>query len=91
MKKVKKEETVDKGVEVLATIANDKDQTKWVAFYAKKAIKEIANMYEDSITTNTEKIKKYYFIMFFWRYRNFFKNYGSLLAYFIINFFVPTS
>jgi uncharacterized protein (UPF0147 family) len=58
LKKVKKDETVDKGVEVLATIASDKDVTKWVAYYAKKSIKEIANMYDDRITANTEKIKK---------------------------------
>jgi hypothetical protein len=43
---------------VLATIASDKDVTKWVAYYAKKSIKEIANMYDDRITANTEKIKK---------------------------------
>lgn len=58
LKKVKKDETVNKGVEVLATIASDKDVTKWVAYYAKKSIKEILNMYDDRITANTEKIKK---------------------------------
>nr|MBA3971354.1 M1 family peptidase [Bacteroidota bacterium] len=58
LKKVKKDETVNAGVALLEGIAKDKDISKWVAYYAKKSIKELIVMYEDKINFNTEKIKK---------------------------------
>jgi len=58
LKKDKKDETVNKGVEVLAGIARDTTITKWVAYYAKKSVKEILTMYEDKIAFGNEKIKK---------------------------------
>ena len=58
LKKDKKDETVNKGVDVLVGIANDASITKWVAYYAKKSVKEIVTMYDDKISFTTEKIKK---------------------------------
>lgn len=58
LKKDKKDETVNKGVDLLAGIARDTTITKWVAYYAKKSVKEIATMYEDKIAFGNEKIKK---------------------------------
>lgn len=58
LKKDKKDGTVDAGVELLAGIANNQETIKWVAYYAKKSVKEILTMYEDKIAFNNEKIKK---------------------------------
>ena len=58
LKKDKKDETVNKGVDLLAGIANDASITKWVAYYAKKSVKELVAMYDDRIAFNNEKIKK---------------------------------
>ncbi len=58
LKKDKKDATVDAGVEVLAGIAKDESVVKWVAYYAKKSVKEILTMYEDKIAFSNEKIKK---------------------------------
>ncbi len=58
LKKDKKDQTVNKGVEILAGIASDSEASKWVAYYAKKSVKEIVTMYDDKISSNTEKIKK---------------------------------
>ncbi len=58
LKKDKKDETVNAGVELLAGIARDPSTIKWVAYYAKKSVKEIVTMYEDKVTFNEEKIKK---------------------------------
>ncbi len=58
LKKDKKDETVNAGVEVFAGIAKDEGTIKWVAYYAKKAVKEIADMYDDKIIFSSEKIKK---------------------------------
>ncbi len=58
LKKDKKDETVNAGVELLATIAKDEGTIKWVAYYAKKSVKEIQTMYEDKIAFSTEKLKK---------------------------------
>jgi aminopeptidase N len=57
LKKVKKDETVDSGVQLLAGIAKDKEISKWVAYYAKKSIKDLVVMYDDNIAYNTQKIK----------------------------------
>lgn len=58
LKKDKKDETVNSGVELLAGIAKNEETIKWVAYYAKKSVKEILTMYEDRIAFNNEKIKK---------------------------------
>lgn len=58
LKKDKKDETVNAGVEVLAGIAKDASIAKWVSYYAKKSIKEIVTMYDDKVAFTNEKIKK---------------------------------
>ena len=58
LKKDKKDETVNIGVEILAGIANDSATAKWVAYYAKKSVKEMVTMYADKIAFTDEKIKK---------------------------------
>jgi hypothetical protein len=49
---------VNAGVDLLASIAKDESIVKWVAYYAKKSVKEIVTMYEDKIDFGNEKIKK---------------------------------
>lgn len=50
-------ETVISGVQLLKTIAQDDAENKWVAYYAKKTIKELITMYEVRIADNTQKLK----------------------------------
>ena len=57
LKRVKKDETVNSGVLLLAGIATDPSTSKWVVYYAKKAIKDLIIMYDDNIAYNTQKIK----------------------------------
>ena len=58
LKNVKKDETVNAGVDVFVSVAKSEGTSKWVAYYAKKSIKEIVTMYEDRINSNNEKIRK---------------------------------
>lgn len=58
LKNAKKDETVNSGVDVLVGVAKNEGISKWVAYYAKKSIKDIVTMYDDRINLNTEKIKK---------------------------------
>ncbi len=58
LKNAKKDETVNSGVDLLAGIAKNESTSKWVAYYAKKSIKDIVTMYDDKVNSNTEKIKK---------------------------------
>jgi hypothetical protein len=55
--RVKKDQTVISGAELLAGIAKDPLTNKWVAYYAKKSLKDLATMYDDRIEYNTKKIK----------------------------------
>ncbi|MGZ4057525.1 MAG: M1 family aminopeptidase [Bacteroidia bacterium] len=57
LKRVKHDETVNSGVEVIASIAKDEHSNKWVAYYAKKYIQEIEAMYDDRISSDNQKIK----------------------------------
>jgi len=47
LKTVKRDETVNKGAALLAEIAGREGTSKWVAYYAKKSIKDLVTMYED--------------------------------------------
>jgi hypothetical protein len=55
---VKNDETVNAGVDLLASIAKDESIIKWVAYYAKRSIKDLITMYDDRISFDAEKIKK---------------------------------
>ena len=57
LKRVRKDQTVNSGVDIMASIAKDEHSNKWVAYYAKKYIQEIEAMYDDKITSYNEKIK----------------------------------
>lgn len=57
LQKVKKEETVNAGVELLESIAKDESISKWIAYYAKKSIKDLITMYEDRERSATQKLK----------------------------------
>ncbi len=52
-----KNETVISGVQLLKNIAQSDSESKWVAYYAKKTIRELITMYEARIADNTEKLK----------------------------------
>lgn len=58
LKIVTKEETVNLGVVLLERIAKDESISKWISYYAKKSIKELAVMYEDKENLASQKIKK---------------------------------
>ncbi|MCX6294711.1 MAG: hypothetical protein NTX97_01380 [Bacteroidetes bacterium] len=58
LRKVQKDETVNAGVDLLASIAKDESIIKWVAYYAKRSIKDLITMYDDRISFDAEKIKK---------------------------------
>ncbi len=47
LKNVKKEETVNSGVAILTAMYNETGSIKWVQYYAKKSIYDLAMMYED--------------------------------------------
>jgi len=57
LKKSMKDETIDSGVEVLKGIAEDEGTIKWIAYYAKKTINDIATMYEERANDDTKKLK----------------------------------
>lgn len=57
LKRVKKDETVNTGVAILERIAKDESLSKWVAYYAKKSIKDLTTMYEDRENTASQKLK----------------------------------
>lgn len=57
LKNVKKEETVNSGAELLASIAKADGTSKWVAYYAKKSIKDLSVMYEDREAKASQKLK----------------------------------
>ncbi|MDQ3047390.1 MAG: hypothetical protein M3R27_07565 [Bacteroidota bacterium] len=57
LKRVSKDETVNSGIKVLEGIAKDESTSKWVAYYAKKNIKDVANAYEEKVSYNEQKIK----------------------------------
>lgn len=57
LKRVKKDETVNSGVALLEAIAKDTNISKWVVFYAKKAIKDLIAMYEDRAGAISLKLK----------------------------------
>lgn len=57
LKKDKKDETVNKGVAILEAIAKDENSSKWVAYYAKKSIKDLMTMYADRESVANTKLK----------------------------------
>ncbi len=57
LKNVKKDETVNAGVDLLAGIAKDENTIKWVAYYAKKSINDLALMYEDREKKATKQLE----------------------------------
>jgi aminopeptidase N len=57
LKIVKKDETVNTGSVLLEQIAKNEAISKWVAYYAKKSIKELATMYEDRENLAALKLK----------------------------------
>lgn len=56
LKIVKKDETVNGGVDILVGIAKDPNTIKWVSYYAKKSINELAMMYEDREKAATKQL-----------------------------------
>jgi aminopeptidase N len=57
LKRVKSKEGVVKGAETLARIAKSDGTNKWVAYYAKKSVRDLISMYEDNISFAEGKIK----------------------------------
>ncbi len=57
LKKTTQNETINSGIEVLKGIAEDVNTIKWVAFYAKKSIKDLEIMYEERVNENSQKLK----------------------------------
>ncbi len=57
LKKGKKDATVNTGVTLLEGIAKDTAESKWVAYYAKKIINDIATMYDNRVNLATQKLK----------------------------------
>lgn len=57
LKRASKDETVNSGAAIMESIAKDEGTSKWVAYYAKKSIKELATIYEDRENTATQKLK----------------------------------
>jgi aminopeptidase N len=57
LKRVKKDETVNSGVAIFEKMAKDEGVSKWVAYYAKKSIKDLATMYEDRESMAAQKLK----------------------------------
>ncbi len=57
LKNGKKDETVNAGVDLLVGIIKDENTIKWVAYYAKKSILDLASMYETKVKTLTEQLK----------------------------------
>jgi aminopeptidase N len=57
LKRAKKDETVNSGVAIFERIATDESISKWVAYYAKKSIKDLATMYEDRESLTSQKLK----------------------------------
>ncbi len=56
LKNGKKDETVNVGVDLLANIIKDENTIKWVAYYAKKSILDLASMYKTKVKTLTEEL-----------------------------------
>ncbi|MBL7883767.1 MAG: M1 family peptidase [Bacteroidia bacterium] len=46
LKKGKSNETIQIGVNILASVAKDKSTSKWVAYYAKKQVKDLAELFK---------------------------------------------
>jgi aminopeptidase N len=57
LKKITNIEIINSGVELLKNIAEDENTIKWVAFYAKKSIKDLQVMYEEEANENVLKLK----------------------------------
>jgi aminopeptidase N len=57
LKNVKRDETVNSGVKLLSDIASNEGTNKWVVYYIKKSIKDLATMYEDREAKSSQKIK----------------------------------
>jgi aminopeptidase N len=57
LKRAKKDEIVNEGAAVMERIAKDEGISKWVAYYAKKSIKDLATMYEDRESLAAQKLK----------------------------------
>ncbi|MGQ0828196.1 MAG: M1 family aminopeptidase [Bacteroidota bacterium] len=56
--KAKNDATINSGVEVLSTIAKDEGLSKWISYYAKKSIHDLATMYDSRINSITQKLKE---------------------------------
>lgn len=57
LKNTKKDETVNSGVKLLTDIATNEGTSKWVVYYVKKSIKDLAMMYEDREAKASQKLK----------------------------------
>jgi hypothetical protein len=53
----KKDETVNRGLDELVSIAKSEKANQWNVYYAKKSIKEIEMMYDEKISIYTDRIK----------------------------------
>ncbi len=57
LKNGKNDSLVNSGIVLLAGIAKDTNESKWVTYYAKKAINDLAVMYDNRANLNTQKLK----------------------------------
>jgi aminopeptidase N len=57
LKNAKKDETVNSGVNLFETITKDPATNKWVYYYAKKAINDLAMMYDERANVYSQKLK----------------------------------
>lgn len=57
LKKGKKDATVNQGVALLETLARDSSASKWINYYSKKAIRDLATMYKDNYDFLSQKLK----------------------------------
>jgi aminopeptidase N len=57
LKRVKAREPLMSGVQLLANIASDPGNSKWVGYYAKKSLRDLAAMYDESASFVAQKIR----------------------------------
>jgi len=56
--KTKNDTTINSGIIVLKNIVEDEGLSKWVTYYAKKSILDLATLYEERINSASQKIKE---------------------------------
>ncbi len=57
LKRVKSDEIVNSGIELIKGFIEVDGKNKWIGYYAKNAIKELASSYKDRADENSKKLK----------------------------------